>query len=475
MTAVDSVHERRRWYALVLLCSAQFVVVLDASVINVALPAIGQDLGAGQRALTWVVSAYVLAFGGFLLLGGRLADLLGRRRLFVSGLLLFGIASLAGGFADSVGVLVTARVVQGLGAAVLSPSAMSIIAVTFSDGAERNKAFAAWGAVGGAGGAAGVILSGVLTQYAGWEWVLWINVPVVVACVLLVRPLLAGTRAPSGDRVFDLAGAATVTAALTLLVYTLVEAPRAGAVQLFGSLLGVLVLLAAFVAIERRSRAPLVDLATFRLRTLTGANVAGILTGGVVVTMFFFLSLLLQNVLGYDAITTGLSLVPMCLVSFGIALGLASALVTKHGYKPVLTGGLALFAAGLAWLSLFSPGDGFVFSVLAPELVAGAGLGLVFAPLFVAASTGVGWQQAGLASGLINTSQQLGGALGLAVVSAVAFTGDTSPEGLARDYGTAFLSCAVIAALGVVATAFLIRSSDSRDHAELSRAAEPVA
>lgn len=467
MTTVDSVHARRRWYALVLLCSAQFVVVLDASVINVALPAIGNDLGAGQRALTWVVSAYVLAFGGFLLLGGRLADLLGRRRVFVAGLVLFGISSLAGGFADSVGVLVAARVVQGLGAAVLSPSAMSIIAVTFSDGAERNKAFAAWGAVGGAGGAAGVILSGVLTQYAGWEWVLWINVPVVVACVLLVRPLLAETRVPSGDRVFDLAGAATVTAALTLLVYTLVEAPRAGATQLFGSLLGVLVLLAAFVAIERRSRAPLVDLAIFRLRTLTGANVAGILTGGVVVPMFFFLSLLLQNVLHFDAITTGLSLVPMCLVSFGIALGLASRLVTKLGYKPVLAGGLVLFTAGLAWLSPVSPG--FVFPVLVPELVAGAGLGLVFAPLFVAASTGVGWQQAGLASGLINTSQQLGGALGLAVLSAVTFTGDTSLEGLIRGYGTAFLGCAMIAALGVLATLLLISSRDSRNHADLSR------
>ncbi|GAA1990654.1 MFS transporter [Amycolatopsis minnesotensis] len=478
MTAVDSVRARRRWYALVLLCSAQFVVVLDASVINVALPAIGQDLDAGQRALTWVVSAYVLAFGGFLLLGGRLADLLGRRRMFVAGLLLFGIASLAGGFADSVGLLVTARVVQGVGAAVLSPSAMSIIAVTFSDGAERNKAFAAWGAVGGAGGAAGVILSGVLTQYAGWEWVLWINVPVVLACVLLVRPLLAGTGAPSGDRVFDLAGAATVTAALTLLVYTLVEAPRAGAAQLFGSLLGVLVLLAAFVAIERRSRAPLVDLRIFRLRTLTGANVAGILTGGVVVPMFFFLSLLLQNVLRYDAITTGLSLVPMCLVSFGIALGIASTLVTKLGYKPVLTGGLVLFAAGLAWLSLASPDGGFAFSVLAPELVAGAGLGLVFAPLFVAASTGVGWQQAGLASGLINTSQQLGGALGLAVLSAVASArigDDTGPDALTRGYGAAFLGCAVIAALGVLATLLLISSRASRNHAELSRPAEPVA
>lgn len=454
----------RRWWALVLLCSAQFLVVLDASVVNVALPAIGQDLGVDQRELAWVVSAYVLAFGGFLLLGGRLADLLGRRRVFLAGLVLFGVASMVGGFADSIVMLIGARAGQGLGAALLSPAAMSIIAVTFDDGAERNRAYAAWGAVGGAGGAVGVVLSGLLTQYAGWQWILWINVPIVACCVLLTIPLLAETRIGSSTRTFDVAGAAAVAAGLTLLVYALIEAPVA--------LLGAVALLVAFVVIERRSAAPLVDLRIFRLRTLTGANVAGVLVGAVLMPMFFFLSLHIQDVLRYDAITTGLCLVPMSLVTFGVSLGLASRLVTRFGFKPVLAAGFTLLAVGLAGLGTAAPHGSFLSDLLAPGLVAGAGLGLTFTPLFVAASTGVGWQQAGLASGLINTSQQIGSALGLAVVAGIAFARiaaqpAATPEVLTAGYTTAFVLAACLAVLGLIATAVLI---PGRDHVQLSQA-----
>jgi hypothetical protein len=289
--------------------------------------------------------------------------------------------------------------------------------------------------------------------------VLWVNVPIVAVCVLLVFPLLTETRTHESVRVFDFAGAITVTAGLTLLVYTLVEAPTRSPQQTLWSVAGVLALLTAFVVIERRSRGPLVDLTIFRLRTLTGANVTGVLVGGVVVPMFFFLSLYLQNVLRYDAITTGLCLVPMCLATFGISLGLSSTLVTRLGYKPVLATGMALLAGGLLWLGQASPRGDFLNDLLAPGLVAGAGLGFAFAPLFVAASTGVGWQQAGLASGLINTSQQLGGALGLAVLSGVAVAQHTAatPEALTSSYNTAFVGAAVIAGLGLLATAILIR------------------
>lgn len=412
----------------------------------------------------------MLAFGGFLLLGGRLADLLGRRRVFLAGLALFGVASLLGGFAASADVLIGARVGQGLGAALLSPSAMSIIAVTFDDGAERNRAYAAWGAVGGAGGAAGVVLSGVLTQFAGWQWVLWINVPIVACCALLTVPLVAETRADASTRVFDVAGAATVAAGLTLLVYALIEAPVA--------LVGAVALLGAFVVIERRSAAPLVDLSIFRLRTLTGANVAGVIVGGVLMPMFFFLSLHMQDVLRYDAITTGLCLVPMSVVTFAVSLGLASRLVTRFGFKPVLAAGMTLLAAGLAWLGLATPHGSFLSDLLVPGLVAGAGLGLTFTPLFVAASTGVAWQRAGLASGLINTSQQIGSALGLAVVAGIAFARIaqrpvTTAEVLTDGYTTAFVLAAGLAVLGLIATAVLIPTRDSRAHVAMSRAAQP--
>ena len=470
--------ESRRWIALALLAMAQFVVILDASIVNVALPTIGESLTFSQDDLSWVVNAYVLTFGGFLLLGGRLADLLGRRRVFMAGLVLFALASLAGGFAESEGALIAARAIQGLGAAILSPAALSIVTTTFRDGSERNKALGVWGAVAGAGGAAGVLLGGVLTEYLGWEWVLWVNVPIGILAAALAPSLIAESRAEGETRAFDFAGAFSVTAGLSVLVYALVEAPDAGwgSGQTIGLLGAAIALLGAFVAIERRSAAPLVPFSIFRLRTLTGANVVGVLTGASLFSMFFFISLYMQNVLGYSAIKAGVSYLPLA-VSIILAAGVASALVTKIGFKPVLATGMLLIAAGLVWFSQISAGGGFLADVLGPSLVAAVGLGFAFVPQTIAAVSGVAEHEAGLASGLINTSQQVGGALGLAVLSTVAFTqindaatatgAPPSPSVLADGYGDAFLVGAGVALLGLLATLVLIRNRDSRAHVEL--------
>jgi EmrB/QacA subfamily drug resistance transporter len=474
----------KRWVALALLCMAQFVVVLDASIVNVALPTIGEDLQFDQDNLSWVVNAYVLTFGGFLLLGGRLADLLGRRRVFMAGLVLFALASLAGGFAESEGVLIIARAVQGLGAALLSPAALSIVTTTFKDGSERNKALGVWGAVAGSGGAAGVLLGGVLTEYVGWEWVLWVNVPIGIIAALLAPRLLLESRSDDANRTFDIPGAVTVTAGLALLVYALVKAPDAGweSAQTLGMVGGALALLAAFVAIELRSPAPLVPFRIFRIRTLTGANVVGLLTGASLFSMFFFISLYMQNVLGFSAIKAGLSYLPLA-VSIILAAGLASQLVTKVGFKPVMAAGMAFVAAGLAWFSQISVDGSYVGDVLFPSLLAAIGLGFSFVPVTIAAMSGVEDREAGLASGLINTSQQVGGALGLAILSSIAFSkigdlaaqGDTGPAALTEGYADAFLVGSGIAILGVIASLTLIRGRDSKAHTEIGAGEVPVA
>src|SRR5918992_1195674 len=336
----------RRWIALILLCFAQFIVVLDASIVNVALPSIGEALNFSQANLAWVVNAYVLTFGGFLLLGGRLADLLGRRRVFISGLGLVAAASLAAGFAATEGQLIAARAAQGLGAAIISPSALSIITTTFSDGAERNKALGAWGAVAGAGGAAGVLFGGILTDGLGWEWVLWVNVPVALLAAALAPRLIAESRSTSATRHFDTAGAVSVTAGLSVLVFALVDATDAGwgSTQTIGLLALSAALLAAFVVVERRSDAPLVPFRIFRLRTLTGANVVGLLVGGSLFAMFFFITLYLQQVLGFSPIEAGLAYLPLA-VSIIVSSGVASQLVTRIGFKPTLAIGMALISA----------------------------------------------------------------------------------------------------------------------------------
>ncbi|MGH2953555.1 MAG: MFS transporter [Solirubrobacterales bacterium] len=472
--------ERRRWIALALLCFAQFIVVLDASIVNVALPSIGEGLNFSQENLSWVVNAYVLTFGGFLLLGGRLADLLGRRRVFIGGLLLVAAASLAAGFASSEGQLIAARAAQGLGAAIISPAALSIVTTTFRDGAERNKALGAWGAVAGAGGAAGVLFGGILTDGLGWEWVLWINVPVALIVAALAPRLIAESRSESATRNFDTAGAVAVTAGLSVLVYAIVDAADAGwgSTQTIGLLALAAGLLAAFVAVELRSAAPLMPFRIFRLPTLTGANAVGLLVGASLFSMFFFITLYMQQVLGYSAIDAGLSYLPLAVMII-VASGIASQLVTRIGFKPVLAAGMAFIAAALVWFSQVSVGGGFVSDILGPSLLAATGLGFAFVTTTIAAVSGVRDQESGLASGLINTSQQIGGALGLAVLATIANSrtddvvassgGDPAalPNALTEGFQSAFLGGAVIAGLGLVLTLVLIRGRDSRAHVEL--------
>jgi EmrB/QacA subfamily drug resistance transporter len=461
----------RRWIALILLCVAQFVVVLDASIVNVALPTIGNALKFTESNLPWVVNAYVLTFGGFLLLGGRMADLLGRRIVFMSGLVLFALASLAGGFAASSGELIAARAVQGLGAAILSPSALSIVTTTFRDGAERNKALGVWGAVAGSGGAAGVLLGGVLTDGLGWQWVLWVNVPIGLIAAAIAPSLIAESRSESERRHFDFAGAVSITAGLSILVYALVDANSAGwgSAQTIGLLVAAVALIAAFVGIELRSRSPLVPFRVFRLRTLRGANVVGLLVGASLFSMFFFISLYMQQVLGYSAIHAGLSYLPLA-VTIIVSAGIASQLVTRVGFKQVMAAGLALIAAALVWFSQISAHGSFLGDILGPSLLAAVGLGFAFVTTTIAAVSGVGDSEAGLASGLINTTQQVGGALGLAVLSAISIsvTGSSRvPQVLTHGFQDAFLAGAGIAALGLVATLALIRGSDSRAHVAL--------
>jgi EmrB/QacA subfamily drug resistance transporter len=477
MTTNQQQYLDRRWTALILLCVAQFVVVLDASIVNVALPSIGRGLHFSDQNLPWVVNAYVIAFGGFLLLGGRAADLLGRRRVFMAGLIVVAVASLAAGFAATQGQLIAARAAQGLGAAIISPSALSIVTTLFSDGAERNKALGAWGAVAGSAGAAGVLLGGVLTSWLGWEWVLWVNVPVSLIALALTPGLIPESRSQSTTRGFDAAGAVSVTAGLSVLAYALLDASSAGwgSAKTISLLAVAAALLGAFVVIERRSESPLVPFRIFRLRTLTGANVVGLLLGASLFSMFFFISLYMQQVLGYSPIHAGLSYLPLAL-TIVIAAGLGGELVTRFGFKPILAAGMGFVALGLLWFSQVPVNGGFLSDILGPSLLAAIGLGFGFVTSTIAAVSGVKAQEQGLASGLINTSQQIGGALGLAVLSTIATTrtdhllasGSSVPSALTHGFQSAFLGGAVIATLGFAATLILIRTRDSRAHVELA-------
>jgi EmrB/QacA subfamily drug resistance transporter len=430
--------QERKWWGLALLATAQFVVVLDASVVNVAMPSIGSDLGLSQQGLAWLVNAYVLAFGGFLLLGGRMADLLGRRRMFMGGFVLFAVASFVGGLAESGEVLIAARALQGLGAAILSPAALSLVMTTFAEGAERNKALGVWGAVAAGGGAAGSLLGGVITQWLGWEWVLWINTPIGIAAAVVAPLVLAESRVTSGARSFDALGAITVTGGLVALVYGVIENPVALAVAA--------PLLVAFAITETRTANPLVPFALFRERSVTGATVSGVLMGGALIGLFFFATLYLQLVLGYGPLKAGASFLPLAL-TIGAAAGLASSLATKLGPKPVLVAGLMVQAAGLYWFSHVSPDGSYLGDVLFPSLVVALGMGLAFVPLTIAAMSGVGEDASGLASGVMATAQQIGQALGLAILTGVT-------TGLA--FGDAFLLAAGFALLAALAAFTLI-------------------
>jgi EmrB/QacA subfamily drug resistance transporter len=481
--AADLSSQRGKNLALMLLAMTQFVVVIDASIVNVALPSIGTALHFSRDDLSWVVNAYTLTFGGFLLLGGRLADLLGRRRMFMLGLAVFSLASLAGGLAQSEAWLLTARAVQGLGAAIVSPAALSIITTTFAEGAERNRALGIWGAVAGAGGAAGVLLGGILTSGLSWRWVLFVNVPIGLIAATLAPRLLLESKSEDGTEGFDIPGAVTVTAGLALLIYTVVDAVNVG----WGStgtllrLAGSAVLLAAFVTIERRQRHPLMPFSIFRLRTLRGADIVGLLIGMSLFSMFFFISLYMQYVLHYSPIKAGVSYLPLA-VGIIISAGAGSQLVTRIGFKPVLTAGLLLIAAALLWFSRVpAPGGSFAADVLGPSLLAAFGLGFSFVSVTIGAMTGTKPHEAGLASGLINTAQQVGGALGLAILATVANSRTQSllhagvhntSVALTKGFDRAFLVGAGFAIAGAILTTILISSHDSREQAKAARRGE---
>jgi len=479
-------NERQKNRALLLLAMTQFVIVIDASIVNVALPSIGSHLHFSQDSLTWVVNAYTLTFGGFLLLGGRMADLLGRRKMFMLGLVVFSLASLLGGLAQSEAWLIVARAVQGLGAAIVSPAALSIITNTFADGPERNRALGIWGAVAGAGGAAGVLLGGILTSGVSWRWVLFVNVPIgITAAAMAPRTLRESRREEAGDS-FDIPGAVAVTGGLALLVYAVVDAVNVGwgATRTIVCLIVSVVLLIAFVAIELRRRDPLVPFSIFRLRTLRGANIVGLLVGMSLFSMFFFISLYLQDVMHYSPIRTGISYLPLA-VGIIITAGVASALVTKLGFKTPLIAGMLFIAGGLIWFSRV-PGHGghFYSDVLGPSLLAAVGLGLAFVPVTIAAVSGIQPNEAGLASGLINTSQQVGGALGLAILATIANSrtldllhagGVDRAVALTKGFDRAFLVGAGFAIAGAILAAVTISSADSRAHVQAASEPEAVA
>ncbi|HEY2636579.1 MAG TPA: MFS transporter [Solirubrobacteraceae bacterium] len=454
-----------RWWALVILAAAQFMVVLDASIVNVALPSIQTSLHVSQENLQWVVNAYVLAFGGFLMLGGRAADLLGRRRVFIAGMVVFAAASLAGGLATSEGWLIVARGVQGLGAAIVSPAALAIVTVTFTEGSERNKALGIWGALAGAGGAAGVLLGGILTSGLGWEWVLFVNVPIGLIVAALAPRYVRESRLEARGESIDVAGALLVTGGLVALVYALVDANSAGwgSFQTIGLLALGVALLVAFVVTELRSRHPIMPLGIFRNRNVASANAVALLVGASLFSMFFFISLYMQQVLGYSALKAGLSYLPLALAIMASA-GAAAQLVNRVGPKVVLATGMVLVAVGLLLFTQVSAGGTFAGDILAPSIIVAFGLGFSFVPLMITAVAGVGEAEAGLASGLINTAQQIGGALGLAILSTVATsrtsdaiaTGATKVDALTEGFQSAFAVGAGFAIVGIVLAVLVV-------------------
>jgi EmrB/QacA subfamily drug resistance transporter len=452
----------RRWWALAVLCGAFFMVILDANIVMVALPSIDADLGFSEQGLQWVISAYALTFAGLLLLGGRAADLLGRRRLFMVGLLFFTAASLVCALAWSPGALIGARAFQGIGAAIMTPTALSIISTTF-EGAERNKALAIWGMLGAFGATAGYLIGGPLVDGPGWEWIFFINIPVGLIALALSPVLLRETRATTTSRSYDPAGALTVTGALVLLVYALVEAPDAGwgslqSILLFG---GSAALLAIFALIESRHRAPLVPLRILRSRTLVGANGVMLVFGAVGFGMPFVVTQYAQQVLGYSALEFGISFV-ITPVAAAVGMGVAQAAIARVGFRPVAATGMALLGAGSLLLTQASVGGSYFGDIFLGILVFGCGIGPVFATATIAALEGVAEREAGLASGLSNTAFQLGGALGVAIVSTVAVSRSEGYEaanplvGLTEGFQSAFVACVVLAGIGVALALLLL-------------------
>jgi EmrB/QacA subfamily drug resistance transporter len=456
-----------RWKALAVVCAAFFMTVLDVSIVNVALPSIGKGLHFAQDDLQWVITAYAITFGGFLMLGGRAADLLGRRRVFVTGVVVFTIASFFCGLAWSEGVLIASRAVQGLGAAIISPAALAIIMTTFDEGAERNKALGIWGAIGGGGAAVGVLAGGVLTKYLGWEWIFFVNVPVGAIALGLTPRFVRESRAERESSP-DVLGAVAVTSGLALLVFAVSTAPAHhwGSAKTLLLLAASVALLAAFLVIEARTKDPLMPFHIFRIRTVSGANISALLLGASLFANFFLLTLYVQDVLGWSALRTGLTFIATA-GSAVLWAGVAQALVTRFGAKPIMVVGFVGMLAGMLWYTTI-PVHGSYWSDLLPGyLIIGFAIPFAFIPVSIAALAGIEHHEAGLASGIFNTAQQIGGAIGVAMVSSVSisrFNHLVPTKGFAQAFtsGTryGFWACVVVSVIGLLAVLALVRRDE---------------
>ncbi|MGH3002984.1 MAG: MFS transporter [Gaiellaceae bacterium] len=469
-----------RWFVLVLVCIAQFMVILDATIVNVALPSIQNGLHFSSESLQWIVNAYTLVFGGFLLLGGRASDLFGRQRLFVAGVIVFTGASLMNGVASSSGMLVGGRALQGFGAALVSPAALSIVTTTFAEGRERTQALGVWSAIAAGGSAVGLIVGGVLTEALSWRWVFFINLPIGIVAALLSLRFVPNSRAEEKPDTADIAGAVSVTGGLLVLVFALVKAQSFGwgSGRTIGLGVLALALLAAFVAIELRSKAPLIRLGIFRLRSLSGGNGAMLFVASGLFAMFYFASLYLQQILGYGPLKAGFAFLPF---TFGIVIGAGGAqqLIQRIGIRTVTYIGLILAIVGLALFTRLPTHGSYLIHVFPTIVIVSIGMGLAFVPLTLLATTNVADEDAGLASGLFNTSQQVGGALGLAVLSTLATSqtsrllhGDTAPgpahdSALTSGFHVAFGVGAALLAAGIAVLMLTVRRSDvARIHTE---------
>ena len=476
MTELDPL----RWRALAVVAAAFVMTVIDLSIVNVALPSIGKALDFSQGNLQWVITAYAIAYGGFVLLGGRLADTLGRRRVFLTGVGVFTLASFFCGIAWTDTVLIASRAVQGLSAAVIAPAALSIVMTTFPEGSERNRAMGVWGAIGGSGAAIGVLLGGVLTRYLGWEWIFFVNLPIGVL-VLLIAPRFVREGRSDEKVSLDLAGAATVTAGLALLVYAISKAPDNGwgSTTTISFLAAAAAFLVAFVAIELRVKHPLVPFRIFRVGNVLGADLTALFVGAVIFGNFFLLTLYTQQVLRWSALRAGLAFVAIAGAGMVFA-GIAQALVTRLGPKPVLTAGMLAMTGGMVWLSQIPVHSSYWSNLLPGYLLVGVAMPLSFIPLSIAATTGVERDEAGLASGLWGTAQQIGGAVGVAVVSSVWLSRFTAlmrqngprsfPESFTSGVQLAFWVCAGIAAAGLVVTLALVHRTDATRATETAEA-----
>jgi EmrB/QacA subfamily drug resistance transporter len=455
--------QTNRWLVLVIVCLAQFMVILDATIVNVALPSIQHGLGFSAANLQWVINGYTLVFGGFLLLGGRAADLLGRKRLFIAGIAVFTFASLVNGLAQSSTMLVAGRALQGLGGALVSPAALSIITTTFTSPAERTKALGVWSAIAAGGGAFGLLLGGILTDLLSWQWIFFVNVPIGLLALVAATRFVPESRVEGTHRAFDLAGAGTVTGGLVVLVYAIVKAQEFGwgSARTLGLGALALALLTAFVVIERRSRAPLVRLSIFRVRSISAANAVMLLVASGMFAMFFFASIYVQEVLGYSPLKAGFAFLPMT-AGIVIGAGIAQQLIARVGVRAVAVGGIALASVGMAMLTGVPVGGSYAGDLLPGLLPMAIGMGLTFVPITLLGTGNVEARDAGLASGLFNTSQQVGGALGLAILSTLAAnaTSSPTPASLVHGYHVAFGAGAAMLGAGALLMLVLLRRRD---------------